>query len=57
MNFLSQLTGCFAQPCAENPTVAMVAAVAGLEPQTAPKAVQADTVAMAKPPRVLPRNL
>ncbi|NQV27314.1 MAG: shikimate dehydrogenase [Rhodopirellula sp.] len=26
MNFLSQLTGCFAQPCAENPTVAMVEA-------------------------------
>ena len=26
MNFLSQLTGSFAQPCAENPTVAMVEA-------------------------------
>lgn len=26
MNFLSQLTGCFALPCAENPTVAMVEA-------------------------------
>lgn len=26
MNFLSTLTGCFAQPCAENPTVAMVEA-------------------------------
>ena len=26
MNFLSELTGCFAQPCAENPTVAMVEA-------------------------------
>lgn len=26
MNFLSQLTGCFAQPCAENPSVAMVEA-------------------------------
>lgn len=26
MNFLSQLTGCFAQPSAENPTVAMVEA-------------------------------
>jgi shikimate dehydrogenase len=26
MNFLSQLTGCFAQPAAENPTVAMVEA-------------------------------
>jgi len=26
MNFLSQLTGCFAEPCAENPTVAMVEA-------------------------------
>ena len=32
-------------------------ALAGLEPQTAPKAVQAETVAMARPPRVLPRNL
>ena len=40
-----------------SPTVAMVAAVAGLEPHTAPNAVQADTVAMANPPRVLPRNL
>ena len=26
MNFLSQLTGCFAIPCAENPTVAMIEA-------------------------------
>ncbi len=26
MNFLSQLTGCFAFPCAENPTVAMIEA-------------------------------
>ncbi len=26
MNFLSQLTGCFAYPCAENPTVAMIEA-------------------------------
>ena len=26
MNFLSQLTGCFALPCAENPTVAMIEA-------------------------------
>lgn len=26
INFLSQLTGCFAQPCAENPSVAMVEA-------------------------------
>ena len=39
------------------PTVAMVAAVAGLDPQTAPKPVQAATVAMASPPRVLPRYL
>ena len=27
MDFLSELTGSFAQPCAENPTVAMVEAV------------------------------
>jgi shikimate dehydrogenase len=26
LNFLSELTGCFSQPCAENPTVAMVEA-------------------------------
>ena len=26
MNFLSQLTGCFANPAAENPTVAMIEA-------------------------------
>ncbi len=37
--------------------VAMVAAVAGLDPHTAPNAVHADTVAMASPPRILPKNL
>ena len=26
MNFLSRLTGCFAHPCAENATVAMIEA-------------------------------
>jgi shikimate dehydrogenase len=34
MNFLSTITGCFAQPAAENPTVAMVEAAyraAGLD--------------------------
>jgi len=35
----------------------MVAAVAGLDPHTAPKAVQALTVAMARPPLTLPMNL
>ena len=33
------------------------AAVAGLDPHTAPNAVQAVTVAMANPPRTLPKNL
>ncbi len=46
----------FGAVCGSSPTVAIVAAVAGLDPQTAPKAVQADTVAMASPPRVLPRK-
>ena len=35
----------------------LLRAVAGLDPQTAPNAVQAVTVAMASPPRMLPRNL